>query len=431
MNSQSLLNACRKEQLDPVFASVYGTSALCAVRDRFCALVEGFVHHFGEAAEVSLFSAPGRTELIGNHTDHQNGCVIAGSVSLDAIAAASPCAEPTISLVSEGYAPIRVSLDTLSPQESEKNTTAALIRGVAAEMAKRGYPVSGANIYVSSNVLSGSGLSSSACFEVLIGCILNEFYCGGALDAQTLAKIGQVAENVFFGKPSGLMDQMACAVGGCVYIDFADPSAPKVVPIAFSPDAFDCALVIVDSGADHADLTDDYAAIPAEMKQCAAFFGKTLLREVNPDTFFDSVKELRTQATDRAVLRSIHFFNEIERVNRLKDAMETNDPSAFFQTVLESGRSSWELLQNISSPAHPNEQSVALALTFAQRLLHGQGAVRVHGGGFAGTIQAYVPHSMLDTFVNGMEQVLHPGCCHVLTIRPVGCLKFAIESCDK
>ncbi len=426
MNSQSLLNACCKQQLDSVFASVYGTSDLSNARNRFTTLIEKFVHHFGDTENLSLFSAPGRTELIGNHIDHQNGCVIAGAVSLDAIAAAAPCQEPVISLVSEGYAPIRVSLDTLSPQESEKNTTASLIRGISAEITNRGYTVSGANIYVSSNVLSGSGLSSSACFEVLIGCILNEFYCDGALDAQTLAKIGQVAENVFFGKPSGLMDQMACAVGGCVYIDFADPSAPSVVPIAFSPDTFDCALVIVDSGADHADLTDDYAAIPAEMKQCAAFFGKKLLREVDPDAFFDSVKNLRAHTTDRAVTRSIHFFNEIERVNLLKDAMEKKDSSVFFQTVLESGRSSWELLQNISSPAHPNEQSVAIALAFAERLLHGQGAVRVHGGGFAGTIQAYVPHALLDTFVAGMEQVLHPGCCHVLTIRPDGCLKFAI-----
>lgn len=427
MNSQSLLNQCRTQKLDHTFLSVYSQSQLNDARTRFSSLIEKFIDQFGDMPDTSLFSAPGRTEIIGNHTDHQNGCVIAGAVSLDAIAVAAPCNEPVISLISEGYAPIHVSLDTLSPQESEKNTTAALVRGIAAEITKRGYTVSGANISMSSNVLSGSGLSSSACFEVLIGCILNEFYCGSALDAQTLAKIGQVAENVFFGKPSGLMDQMACAVGGCVYIDFANPSAPDVVPIAFSPDVFGCALVIVDSGADHADLTDDYAAIPAEMKQCAAFFHQTLLREVNADTFFTSIKQLREQVNDRAVLRSIHFFNEIERVKVLKDAMCAKDEAVFFQTVLESGRSSWELLQNISSPSHPNEQSVALALTFAERLLHGQGAVRVHGGGFAGTIQAYVPHSMLKTFVSGMEQVLHPGCCHVLTIRQAGCVAFKTE----
>lgn len=399
---------------------LYHKDRLESQRTRYAGLAETFASQFKENRAPMFFSAPGRTELAGNHTDHQHGRVLAGAVTLDAVAAALPCKEHTITLHSAGYSPVCISVDDLEIHPEEKNTTAALLRGMAAGFQNRGAKIGGAVISVTSDVLSGSGLSSSACFEVLIGCIFNELFFDGACSAEEVAQIGQYAENVYFGKPSGLMDQMACAVGGCVAIDF---ESPVIEPVHFSPEQAGYALVIIDSGADHADLTEDYASIPQEMKKAAAVFGKTVLRDVDPALLFANAEKIRQAAGDRSFLRAVHFLNENERVLNMANALRQNDMPAFLTGVRASGASSWEILQNIYSDRSPQKQAVAVALTLASHALSGEGAVRVHGGGFAGTIQAYVPFSKLPAFVSFMEQTLFAGCCHVLGIRQKGCLR--------
>lgn len=304
-----------------------------------------------------------------------------------------------------------------------KNTTAALLRGIAAAFQKRGAKLRGADICLTSDVLAGSGLSSSACFEVLTGCIFNELFFEGACSPQEIARIGQYAENVYFGKPSGLMDQMACAVGGCVAIDFENPATPQVEPMAFSPERHGYALVIVDSGADHADLTEEYAAIPQEMALAASVFGQTVLRGIGADSLFAQADEVRRTAGDRGFLRALHFVKENERVLDMAKALKQDDMAGFLRQAAASGHSSWELLQNIYSSRFPQHQAVAVALASAACALNGEGTVRVHGGGFAGTIQAYVPAAKLSAFVSFMEHTLFPGCCHILGIRQAGCLR--------
>ena len=366
------------------------------------------------------FSAPGRTEIGGNHTDHQHGRVLCGSVDLDMLAVASPNEERVIRIRPAGFPPAEVALDDLTPHADELNTSAALVRGVAAKIAELGHPIGGFDACVHSEVLIGSGLSSSAAFEVLVGVILNHFYCGGGLDAVTLAKIGQYAENVYFGKPCGLMDQTACAVGGAVSIDFADPASPVVRPLNCDFARSGHALCIVDTRSEHADLTPDYAAIPREMAAVAAQFGKTHLREVDETAFRAAIPALRKACGDRAVLRALHFFTENERAAQESQALEQGDFDRFLSLVRESGRSSALLLQNTWSPAHPEQQAIPLALATGEELLGGTGAIRVHGGGFAGTIQAFVPFDRLDTFRQGMDTLLGEGSCKILRIRPQG-----------
>ena len=377
-----------------------------------------FQQCFGRPARF-LFSAPGRTELGGNHTDHQLGRVLAGAVSVDTVAAVAPNGERTIRVQSEGYPLCVVSLDDLEVRPEDFGTTLSLIRGVAAGIAAEGHAVSGFDAAVSSRVLPGSGLSSSAAFEVLLGTIINHLdRCG--LDAIRIAQIGQYAENIYFGKPCGLMDQMASSVGGIVTIDFADASHPVVEPLDFDFASCGHALCIVNSGADHADLTDEYAAIPREMKTVCAVFGKERLREVDEDDFYARLKEVRAAAGDRAVLRSMHFFEDNRRVALQVEALKANDFSRFLELVNESGRSSWLYLQNVVPTGSTWHQELALSLALAARLLQGRGACRVHGGGFAGTIQAFVPLDLLDSFRHGMEAVLGEGSCQVLSIRPEG-----------
>lgn len=367
-----------------------------------------------------VFSAPGRTEISGNHTDHQCGCVLAAAVNLETVAEVWLNGTNNIWIQSQGYPTMKVELDDLSVREEEKNSTAALIRGVAYSFVQRGAKLRGFDAVVSSTVLPGSGLSSSAAFEVLFGTILNELFFDKKLSAVEIAQIGQYAENVYFGKPCGLMDQMASSVGGLVYMDFENPQEPIIEKIDFDLAKAGYALCIIDSGADHADLTDEYAAIPTEIREVAAFFGKEVLRQIPADTFFSALPELRGKVPDRAILRAIHIYQENSRVLKQAEALKSGNMDAFLQLVKESGRSSWMYLQNISPTGAVEHQEVAVALALCDVLLQGRGAYRVHGGGFAGTVQAFVPLDMLDAFISRMEAVLGVDKCHVLNIRPQG-----------
>ena len=419
-----LKNGGFDENLAALYAPDGDKTALEAARARAVHVAESFAARFGGAPSAALFSGPGRTEIGGNHTDHQHGRVLCGSVDLDTLACAAPNGLGVIRVISEGYPAVEVSLDSLPPREEERNTSAALVRGVAARLTDLGYQLSGFDAYAVSNVIAGAGLSSSASFEVLLGNIFNRFFCGGKLDAVTIAKVGQYAENVYFGKPCGLMDQMGSSIGGAVFIDFADPANPAVERADYDFSRSGHALCIVDTGSCHADLTDDYADITREMGAVAAHFGKQFLREVLRDValteFRGSIPALRKECGDRAVLRAMHFFNDDRRAAKEAAALKTGDFDRFLGLVNDSGLSSELLLQNIWSPGSPREQPVSLALTVGKELLGGEGAIRVHGGGFAGTIQAFVPNGLLDSFKSGMEAVLGEGKCHVLRIRPQG-----------
>ncbi len=391
-------------------------------RERAQAVLDGFAQTFGsgEAAPAALYSAPGRTEIGGNHTDHQHGHVLAAAVNLDFMACAVPNGTNTIRFQSEGWPMVEVSLEGLEPKEEEKETTASLVRGMAACAAERGYEVGGFDAYAASDVLPGSGLSSSAACEVLIGVIINHLFCGGGLDAPTIARMAQRAENVYFGKPSGLMDQMASSVGSAVSIDFKDPANSVIRPVKVDLEAEGYALCIIDSGASHADLTAEYAAIPQEMKAVAAYFGKEVLREVSEEEVTAGLPALRKAVGDRAVLRALHFYADDRRAVEEAAALERGDFDAFLKLVEESGISSWTMLQNIAPAGAVQEQAVAVALAVAKKALAGRGACRVHGGGFAGTIQAFVPLDMLENFRSQVEAALGENRCHVLSIRPVG-----------
>ena len=377
-----------------------------------------FERQYGRAAEY-IFSAPGRTELGGNHTDHQHGLVLAAAVTLDTKAAAAENNDGCIRVISEGYAPVTVPIDELEKHPEERNTTAALVRGVAAGFLRRGYGVRGFDAYVVSDVLPGSGLSSSAAFEVLIGTVINAL-SGGALSPAEIARIGQYAENEYFGKPSGLMDQTASAVGGIVAIDFADPGAPVITPVEFDFAECGYALCIIDSGADHAELTEEYAAITNELKAVCRVFGKEHLREVDEHEFYARIAEVRRAAGDRAALRAAHVFSENRRCAEETAALGRGDFERFLQLVTESGRSSWMYLQNVIPTGSTARQELAFALLLCGKLLGGRGAFRVHGGGFAGTVQAFVPVDMLENFRAGIDAVRGAGRCHVLSIRREG-----------
>ncbi|MCF2660871.1 galactokinase [Pseudoflavonifractor phocaeensis] len=370
--------------------------------------------------EHFLISAPGRTEISGNHTDHQRGCVLAAAVNLETVADVTLNGSNNILVRSDGYPDTVVELDDLNIREEEKNTTAALIRGVAAAFVQRGARLKGFDAEVHSTVLPGSGLSSSAAFEVLMGTICNELFFDRKLSAVEIAQIGQYAENVYFGKPSGLMDQAASSVGGMVYIDFADPENPQVERIEFDFEKAGHALCIIDSGADHADLTDEYAAIPRELKEICRYFEKDVLREVREEEFMEALPNLRGQVSDRAILRAIHFYQENKRVQEQKKALQENDFDAFLRLTTQSGYSSWMYLQNIMPAGAIKHQEMALALALCDTILQGKGAYRVHGGGFAGTVQAFVPLYMLEDFKINIERVLGDGSCHVLRIRNEG-----------
>ena len=383
------------------------------------ALDAGFAAVFGGAPE-RYFSAPGRTEIGGNHTDHQRGRVLAAAVNLDTLAAVRINGTNLIRIQSEGYPMCQVSLEKLEPVEKEINTTPALVRGVAARFRQLGCEVKGFDAYCTSTVLPGSGLSSSAAFEVLVGTIVNHLFFDGRVSQPEVAQIGQYAENVFFGKPCGLMDQMASAVGNLVTIDFADRDNPVITPVNVDFASFGHALCIIDSRASHADLTDEYAAIPYELKEICEYFGREVTTQIDESEFFAAIPALREKCGDRAVLRAVHEYQENKRVPRQVAALEKGDFDTFLKLIRESGRSSWMYLQNVIPAGYKRNQDVALSLALCEHYLDGRGAFRVHGGGFAGTVQAFVPFDLLESFRAGLDAVLGKGACHVLSIRPQG-----------
>ena len=416
----------KQELSDGVHAARLASLYCCAPAEtaseaaRYAAVLDGLEKTFGSHAEAGLYSAPGRTEIGGNHTDHQHGRVLAGSVNIDMIAAAAPNDKNQLRVQSEGYDLCVIDLNNLEARKEEENTTAALLRGECAAFTQRGAKLAGLDVYISSNVPKGSGVSSSAAFEVLIGVILNDCFMTEKVSPIAIAQIGQWAENVYFGKPCGLMDQMASSVGNIITIDFASPAKPVVEPVAVDFSKAGLALCILDSGADHADLTDEYAAIPAECRAVAAVCGGEVLRDVPFETFLAKLPECRRQCGDRAVLRAFHVYADNDRVAKQVAALHDGDFGTFLCLVNESGCSSWEYLQNVIPAGYKEHQEVGVTIAAAKHLLGDKGAVRVHGGGFAGTVQAFVPVEMLDEFKAGMEAILGEGRCHVLSIRPEG-----------
>lgn len=401
-HSHLVLNPSVKEALDAGFASVFGT------------------------APQRYFSAPGRTEISGNHTDHQRGRVLAGAVNLDTVAAVKVNGSNVIRIQSKGYPLCEVDLNGLEPVESEINSTPALVRGVAARFVQLGCKVQGFDAYCESTVLPGSGLSSSAAYEVLIGTIINCLFFDGKVSQPEIAQIGQYAENVFFGKPCGLMDQTASAVGGLVTIDFADKDHPDIRPVNFDFSTTGHALCIIDSRADHADLTDEYAAVTLELKSLCRYFGKEVTTEIPEEEFYAAIPELRKILPDRAIMRAIHEYNENRRVPQQVACLEQGDFDGFLRLTKESGFSSWMYLQNVIPAGYVDQQAMAVALGLCEHYLQGKGAYRVHGGGFAGTVQAFVPFELLESFRSGIDAALGEGACHVLSIRPEGGVEMTI-----
>lgn len=393
--------------------------------ERIVRAIDEFGRLYGAERDVMIFSAPGRTEIGGNHTDHQGGRVLAAGVNLDAVAVAAPLENGEIRVRSQGFPEDAINIKDLFAHPEEKNTSKALLRGICADLIRRGSRLGGFCAYTTSEVLPGSGLSSSAAFEVLIGTVLNGMFCDGSVPPLVVAQVGQHAENNYFGKPCGLMDQAACAIGGFAMLDFRDAFDPKAEKIPFNFSTCGYRLCMIDTKGNHAALTPDYAAIPAEMKAVAKVFGKEILSQVDEAEFFANIAKVRAAAGDRAVLRAIHYFGENARVLRESEALKAGDFDGFRNLVIESGRSSFEYLQNVFSPSHVAEQGVAVALALCERLLTPcGGAWRVHGGGFAGTVQAYVPERFLPEFTKRMEAVFGEKSCLPLSVRPVGGIRI-------
>lgn len=409
-------------QFDKALRELYVTDRAVEVqRGRYASLLDDFDKHYEGGGGIRFFSAPGRTEVGGNHTDHNHGKVLAAAINLDIIAAVSQNNENIIRLKSKKYRNMDVvDLADLNCQKSETGTSAALIRGTCAKFRDLGYKVGGFDAVTVSDVLRGSGLSSSAAFEVLIGTILNYLYNEGKISPVEIAKVAQYAENEYYGKPCGLMDQMASSVGGFVTIDFKVEGEPEITPLDFDFKSCGHALCIVDTRASHADLSDDYGAIRNEMNQVAAFFGKDVLRFVDEDEFYGNIGSVKEKTGERAALRAIHFFADNKRVDREVEALRNNDFDDFKRNIIESGYSSYMYNQNIYTNSEPEKQPVSLALAVSERVLKGRGAWRVHGGGFAGTIQAFVPLDMLNTYRDAMGNLFGRGACHVLDIRVKG-----------
>ncbi len=405
----------------PIFETLYGTNkeVLSAQKARYEKALERFAELYPGREEISFFSAPGRTEIGGNHTDHQHGCVLAAAVQLDVLGVVAFHEDGVIRVCSEGYHPFTVELSDLSVQADEKGS-AAIVRGIVARFAELGAKVGGFDLYCTSDVLSGSGISSSAAFETLIGTIIDTHYNDGKAGAVEIAKIGQYAENVYFGKKCGLMDQMASSVGGLVFIDFANTEVPVIEPFAFDFEKAGYCICVTDTGGTHANLTPDYVAVREEMESVAAQFGKDYLRQVDEDEFYRALPKLRDNCSDRALLRAVHFFGDNCRAKEEAEALRAGNVEKFLSLVQESGNSSEALLQNLYSTSVPTEQAIPLGAMLSKRIIAGKGAVRVHGGGFAGTIQAFVPLDLVDTYVVEMERTFGEGACYVFRIRPVG-----------
>lgn len=420
MKASEYIKKFENDEYKDLLMDTYEDASLLAYqKERYIQALKKFIELFSDK-DVHIFTAAGRTEVSGNHTDHQHGRVLAASVNLDSIAVAAPVSKDEIRVISQNFDIQPVSLNSLQADEKEYGTSEGLIRGVAAGLQEAGYQIGGFEAYVTSDVLNGAGLSSSASFEVLMGMILSGLYNDNKIDLVEISKVSQMAENKYFGKPCGLMDQCACAVGGLITIDFKDPSSPVVEAIPFDFNKYGYSLCIVDTKADHADLTDDYAAIPYEMKEAAGYFGKDVLRDVDENEFYENISKLREKVSDRAVLRAIHFFNENKRVEKIVQSLKDEDFQAFLKSIESSGNSSFRYLQNIFTSSHPDQQAVSLALALSEGILKDHGVCRVHGGGFAGTIQAFVKNDYVDTYKEEIEKVFGQGSCHILKIRKYG-----------
>ncbi len=424
MITSELLSYVKEGKLNEKLADIYGEENVSSQAARYEEAISDFLALYGER-EVCLFSVPGRSEISGNHTDHNHGKVLAGSINLDIIAVATKTDNGVITIKSKGFPEDVIDTNSYtSPVESDFFKSGALIAGMANAFSDAGYKKGGYIAYTTSNVFKGSGLSSSAAFEVMVGNILNYFYNDGKVENTEIAKMAQFSENVFFGKPCGLMDQMACAVGGFVYIDFKDTKNPVIDKIPFDLSAQGYALCIVNTGGNHADLNDDYASVPAEMKSVAKLFGAEYLRQLPKARVLDNIQAIRSAVGDRAVLRAIHFFNENARVTKQARALKNNNIANFFRYTKESGRSSFMYLQNVFTTKNVQEQGLSLALAITDAIMNGKGgAFRVHGGGFAGTIQAFVPFKLVNKYRETIDKAFGDGACHVLRIRPYGAIK--------
>lgn len=423
MNAAALIEKMELGEYDALLTDLYvDTGKLKSQKDRYRNAVRSFERYYGKG-EVAIFSAPGRSEIGGNHTDHQHGEVLAASVNLDTIGVVKQTADRIVKVISEGYEEVTISLDNLEPRNDEKETTTALVKGVLAGMKERGYKIGGFRAYITSDVLIGAGLSSSAAYETLIGTIISGLYNDMSVPSIEIAIIGQYAENVYFGKPCGLMDQMACSVGNLVHIDFAEPDDPVVEKVSFHMEEYGYSLCITDTKGSHADLTADYAAVPKEMKSVAAYFGKDVLFGISKEDIFTHMTQLREKTGDRAVLRALHFIGENERVRQEVAALKEKDMDAFLELVRESGDSSYKYLQNVYSNGDVQHQNVSLALALSEMFLGGRGVSRVHGGGFAGTIQAFVQNSEVEAYKKHMDAIFGTGSCVGLKIRKYGGIK--------
>ena len=423
METRRIISEIENGNYDNLFLDIYvDEDKISYQKQRYVNAIESYIEEFGED-DVEIYSAPGRSEVGGNHTDHQHGEILAASINLDAIGIVKKTDDMKVSILSKGYTLTTISLENLDMQEEEKETTIALIKGVVAGVANRGYKIGGFKAYITSDVLIGAGLSSSAAYETLIGNIVSGLYNNMSVSAEEIAIIGQFAENVYFGKPCGLMDQMACSVGNMVHVDFADINNPKVEKVTFDLNKYGYSLCITDTKGSHADLTADYAAVPEEMKKVAAFFGKEVLLGLTVDDILENIVKVREQVGDRGVLRALHFIRENERVQKEVSYLSDEDIEGFLKTVAASGNSSYKYLQNVYSNADVQHQNVSLALAISEDFLGDNGVSRVHGGGFAGTIQAFVKNDIVIEYQKIMDKVFGQGACSVLKIRKYGGMK--------
>lgn len=423
METRRIISEIENGNYDNLFLDIYvDEDKISYQKQRYVNAIESYIEEFGED-DVEIYSAPGRSEVGGNHTDHQHGEILAASINLDAIGIVKKTDDMKVSILSKGYTLTTISLENLDMQEEEKETTIALIKGVVAGLANRGYKIGGFKAYITSDVLIGAGLSSSAAYETLIGNIVSGLYNNMSISAEEIAIIGQFAENVYFGKPCGLMDQMACSVGNMVHVDFANTNNPKVEKVTFDLNKYGYSLCITDTKGSHADLTADYAAVPEEMKKVAAFFGKEVLLGLTVDDILENIVEVREQVGDRGVLRALHFIRENERVQKEVSYLSDEDIAGFLKTVAASGNSSYKYLQNVYSNADVQHQNVSLALAISEDFLGDNGVCRVHGGGFAGTIQAFVKNDVVIEYQRIMDKVFGQGACSVLKIRKYGGMK--------
>lgn len=421
MKPREYINAIKNGEMDGKLTAVYvQPSEVKKQRRRYVRLIEDFIYFFGDDRDVIITSAPGRTEVCGNHTDHNNGKVLAASINLDAVAVAAKSKGNLVRVKSSGHKMNKVNINSLLPNEAEFGKSTEMVRGMLAKIKSDGHKIGPFDAVTTSDVMGGSGLSSSAAFEVLIGTTVSHLFNGGNIDAVSIAKAAQYSENVYFGKPCGLLDQTASSVGSFVTIDFKSTKTPEIKKVNFDFSKSGHSLCIVDTGGNHSDLTGDYAAVRSEMEAVAKELGADVLREIPFETFKENVPKLQGKVNDRALLRAYHFYNENIRVEKAVKALENNDFEAFKAIIIESGQSSYMFNQNVYTNSNPTEQKLSLALCVSQEILKDRGAWRVHGGGFAGTIQAFVPNDILQEYKKAMEKIFGSGTCHVLIIRPVG-----------